>query len=73
MSLVSLKLGQIQIGLGKGVTDKDLLKIVGLAKGKYGCLGCGFLGKLKLKDIEELRAEIKAIKSVERVSITGIQ
>lgn len=70
-SVVSLKLGQIQVQLGKGVTDKDISKIVGIAKGKYGCLGCGFAGKLKLKDIEGLRVSLKSIKSVERVGITG--
>ncbi|HMS65946.1 MAG TPA: hypothetical protein PKD83_11920 [Ignavibacteria bacterium] len=70
-SLVSLKLGQISVQLGKGVTDKDISKIVGIAKGKYACTGCGFLGKIKLKDMGELRTSLKAIKAVERVSISG--
>lgn len=67
-SVVSLKLGRISVSLGKGVTDKDISRIVGIAKGKYGCLGCGFLGKLK--DLEGIRTAIKGIKTVERVSIS---
>ncbi|MBL8007198.1 MAG: hypothetical protein JNJ56_06675 [Ignavibacteria bacterium] len=67
-SVVSLKLGRISVSLGKGVTDKDISRIVGIAKGKYGCLGCGFLGKLK--DLEGIRTALKGIKTVERVSIS---
>jgi len=68
-TLASVKLGRVSVWLGKGVTDRDISKIVGLVKGKYGCLGCGFLGKLR--DIEGIRETVKGIKSVEKIAISN--
>lgn len=66
-SLVSLNLGRVSVSLSKGVTDRDISRIVGVVKGKYGCLGCGFMGKLK--DLEGIRETLKGINTVERVVI----
>lgn len=68
MAVASVRLGRVSAYLGRGVTDKDISKIVGLVKGKYGCLGCGFLGKLK--DIGEIREALNGMKNVEKVVIT---
>lgn len=67
-SVASLRLGRVTVALGKGVTANDISKIVGVVKGKYGCLGCGFVGRLK--DIEGIRSAIKEMKNVEKISIS---
>lgn len=67
-SVASLRLGRVTVALGKGVKAADITKIVGIVKGKYGCLACGFVGKLK--DLEGIRSSIKGMNSVEKISIS---
>lgn len=67
-SVASLRLGRVTVALNKNVKATEVSRIVGLVKGKYGCLACGFVGKLR--DIAGIRETINKIKSVDRVSIT---